>query len=121
MSEYVFDTYAIIEIIKGNQSYEPYLNSTPIVNDFVLAELCYIILKEHNKKVAFKYVDQYKEFRYAPSIETIKKASLFKYKNRKKNITYTDCISYIQAKKLKIKFLTGDKEFKNLPNVEFVK
>ncbi len=33
----------------------------------------------------------------------------------------TDCIGYIFAKQLGIKFLTGDKEFENLDNVEFVK
>ena len=33
----------------------------------------------------------------------------------------TDCIGYIMAKKLNIKFLTGDKEFENFLNVEFVK
>ena len=33
----------------------------------------------------------------------------------------TDCIGYILAKNIGIKFLTGDKEFENLDNVEFVK
>jgi len=45
----------------------------------------------------------------------------FRIKNRHKNLSMTDCISYIMAKRLGIKFLTGGKEFKNLENVEFVK
>ena len=45
----------------------------------------------------------------------------FRYKNKKKKLSMTDCISYFQAKELGIKFLTGDKEFQNLENVEFVK
>ena len=32
-----------------------------------------------------------------------------------------DCIGYILAKRLSIKFLTGDKEFEKLDDVEFVK
>ncbi len=33
----------------------------------------------------------------------------------------TDCISYFQAKDLGIKFLTGNKKFENLDDVEFAK
>jgi len=41
--------------------------------------------------------------------------------NKNKNISITDCISYIQSKELGIKFLTGDNEFEYMENVEFVK
>ena len=40
---------------------------------------------------------------------------------KKRNVSMTDCIGYILSKQLGIKFLTGDKEFENFPNVEFVK
>ena len=46
MTEFVFDTYAIIEVIKGNPNYASYLDATPIINQFILAELCYCLLKE---------------------------------------------------------------------------
>lgn len=42
-----------------------------------------------------------------------------KWKDRK--VSMTDCISYFQASELGIKFLTGDKEFEDFENVEFVK
>jgi len=45
----------------------------------------------------------------------------FRVQNIKKDTSITDCISYFMAKNLGIKFLTGDKEFENLENVEFVK
>ena len=45
----------------------------------------------------------------------------FRYNNKKKEMSMTDCISYFMAKELGIKFLTGDKEFENLENVEFAK
>lgn len=54
---FVFDTYAILEIISGNENYKTHLNSKIVINNFI-----------------------------------------------------SD-----------IKFLTGDKEFQNLENVEFVK
>ena len=37
------------------------------------------------------------------------------------NISYIDAIGYTISLERGIKFLTGDKEFKNLPNVEFIK
>ena len=33
----------------------------------------------------------------------------------------TDSISYMHARDLNVRFLTGDKEFMDMPNVEFVK
>jgi len=39
----------------------------------------------------------------------------------KLNINYVDAIGYSISFDSGIKFLTGDNEFKNLPNVEFVK
>ena len=45
----------------------------------------------------------------------------FRVEHKKQNLSMTDCISYIMSKNLGIKFLTGDKQFQNLENVEFVK
>jgi len=45
----------------------------------------------------------------------------FRKKNKKRNLSYTDCIGYVYATENDLIFLTGDKEFENLENVEFVK
>jgi predicted nucleic acid-binding protein len=45
----------------------------------------------------------------------------FRKKNKKRNLSYADCIGYIYALKNNLIFLTGDKEFEDLKNVEFVK
>jgi predicted nucleic acid-binding protein len=36
-------------------------------------------------------------------------------------LSYADCINYSIARKLKIKLLTGDEDFRGLSGVEFVK
>ena len=46
------------------------------------------------------------------------KKPLSEYK--KFDLSYADCLGYVISKKLNIRFLTGDKQFKDLPNVEFV-
>ena len=55
------------------------------------------------------------------SEDVLKEAIKFRKKNKSKNLSYTDCIGYIYALKNNLMFLTGDKEFKDLKNVEFVK
>ncbi len=52
---------------------------------------------------------------------TIEMASRLKLQYKRRNLSMTDCIGYTIAKNLGIKFLTGDKEFQDLENVEFVK
>ena len=118
---YVFDTYALIEIIRGNKNYLPYTNSRIIITSFILAELCYSSIRLYGIKKAYEYVDKYSRFVVKIDKEIVKEAMNFRYINVKKDISIADCIGYILAKKLNIKFLTGDKEFENLPNVEFVK
>ncbi len=117
---FVFDTYAIIEIINGNENYKPYLDKNIIINDFIYAELCFILTRnnypEKNTQLA-KYV----KFISHADPEIILLAMEFKLKNIKKDMSMTDCISYFMAKELDIKFLTGDKEFENLESVEFIK
>ena len=38
-----------------------------------------------------------------------------------KNLSLIDCLGYSCAKRLGIKFFTGDREFKYMENVEYVK
>ncbi len=120
MNSYLFDTYAIIEIIKGNLNYKIYLDEEIIINNFIFAELCYILLREKYPNANI-YLDKHSKFIVSVKPALIKEAMLFRFENKSKNLSITDCISYFMAKELGIKFLTGDKEFEKLENVEFVK
>jgi uncharacterized protein len=117
---YVFDTYAIFEIIGGNSNYNPYLDSGVIINNFIFAELCYNLLRE-NKVKAEEYAKKYSQYISSLEPEWIKEAMEFRLKWKDRDVSMTDCIGYIMAKKLGIKFLTGDKEFEDMENVEYVK
>ncbi len=118
---FVFDTYAILEIISGNKNYSPYLDSEIIINDFIFAELCYNLIKEKGLEKSSLLIEKYSKFIMEISPGIIKNAMLFRFENRKKDVSMADCISYMHSKHLNIKFLTGDKEFTDMPNVEFVK
>lgn len=117
---YLFDTYALLEIINKNPNYSNYLNQEIVINDFIFSEYCYQLLVGNVPNIE-ECQNEVEPAIIYPSIETIKKAMKFHYQNKKKKMSLTDCISYIMAKELGTKFLTGDKEFQNLENVEFVK
>ena len=117
---FVYDTYALIELLKDNPNYRKYADEKAIINEFIFAEFCYQLIKD-NEKDRGEYLNEVAPAVVTPSPKLIKEALEFRYKNKKKKMSMTDCISYLQAKNLGIKFLTGDKEFENLENVEFVK
>src|SRR3989338_11077382 len=114
---FFFDTYALFEIAKGNENYLEYSSDTGIVTTKLnLMELYYGLLVNFGKSVADQYYERYKEFCIEASDDVIKSAMQFRVQNKKKNLSYVDCIGYSLAAEAKIKFLTGDKEFENMPN-----
>ena len=116
----VFDTYALIEILKKNSNYLPYVELNPIINDFIFAEFCYNLFKD-NVKSSEEYINEIKPAIVHIEPEWIKESMRFRLKWKDRKVSMTDCIGYVMALKLGIKFLTGDKEFAGMENVEFVK
>ena len=118
---YFFDSYAVMEIIKGNPNYKEYLNKNVVLIKENIFEIYLSILKQINKETADNILDEYYHYVIDFNEDIIKEAAQLKFKYYKQDISMTDCIGYILAIKLGIKFLTGDKEFKDFENVEFVK
>lgn len=119
--KYFLDTYAIVEIIRGNPNYKKLIDSEFFTSIFNLYELFYILLRDYGEETAGKYYYQFYEFVIDLKDEYIFHASKFKLENKKLSISYTDALGYIIAQENSMKFLTGDKEFKTMSNVEFVK
>ena len=117
---FIYDTYALIEVLKNNPRYEKYTTKNVIINKFIFAEFCYKLFLD-DVKDAREYLDELIPAIVKVDASIIERAMLFRVKNKKRKMSMTDCISYIQSRKLGVKFLTGDKEFENLENVEFVK
>jgi len=119
-NSFIYDTYAIIEIISGNIKYNNYLDKKIIINNFIYAELCFILIKNNYPNLE-EYLNRYSKFIAPLNPNIIKEAMKFRVRNKENDLSMTDCISYLMAKEFGIKFLTGDKEFENLENVEFIK
>ena len=118
---YFFDTYAIIEIIKLNPNYNSYNNLKIVTSIMNLGELYNLFLKDKGRKYADDFFEScnFEFLEISPKIMV--EAVRFRYENRKKNISLTDSVGYVLALGQELKFLTGDRQFENLPNVEFVK
>lgn len=119
---YFFDTYAFCELFKGNPNYEPYSKDISIATTILnLMELHYGMLLESSREYADVMYDKLKKFCVEIDDEIIKNANVLKAQHRKQNLSYVDCIGYAIAKSKNIKFLTGDKQFADMDNVEYVK
>lgn len=119
-----FDTYAFYELIAENVNYRPYAKGFSIITTKLnLMELHYGLLVKYGKVVADTYYYELVKFAVSVNDEVIIEANEFRASMRKKglSLSYIDCIGYTLAKSLNTKFLTGDKEFADLGNVEYVK
>lgn len=117
-----FDTYALIEVSEGAKAYEPYSGEIGVVTTKMnLMEFHYSVLKTLGTEKANNLFNAFAKYVTEITDEDIIEANLFKLKHNKGDLSYVDCLGYAISNRLGIKFLTGDKEFEHLPNVEFVK
>ncbi len=118
---YFFDSYAVIEIIKGNPDYAAYKKCEVVLTKLILFEVYFKLIKEFTEADANKFLTGSYNLTADFGSDVIKYAAKFRLDNMKKNLSMTDCIGYVLAKNLGIKFFTGDEQFKTMENVEYVK
>ncbi len=121
--KYFFDTYALFEIFFGNENYSKYLDSEVVTTRLNLMEIYYHLLRDYGEEVAEKYYDETIGYSIEFTDNNIKDAMKFrlKMKKKKKALSYVDALGYIIAKRMSIRFLTGDAAFEDVANVEYVK
>lgn len=118
--EYFFDTYAIIELIKANPKYEFVKDKVITTSLMNIAELYYSLLLENKKETADFIINELNFEILEISQEIILDSVLFRHKNKSLSLSYIDCLGYILSLKNNLIFLTGDKGFKDIKNVEFI-
>ena len=118
---YFFDTYAIIEVLKGNDKYLHFRNARIITSKLNVFEIYYYLLRTVGEEIAREIAKEYYTYVTEYDLNIISAASKLKHERNKRNLSMTDCIGYTLSKTYNIPFLTGDIEFENMDNVEFVK
>ncbi len=115
------DTYALIEIMKGNVAFAFYLQQEVVITEITLAEFYAVLLREVDEETAEEWFVRLEPYAVSVEREFLKEAVRFRHVHRKQNISFFDAVGYIYAIKNNFLFVTGDKEFENLKGVEFRK
>jgi len=122
MSRFFHDSYAIIEYINGNSKYRKYFTyHEGITTLYNVMEVYYTTLRIEGEVKAKRILETLKSITISPSFSDVEDSMKFRLKHKNKKFSYADCLGYSLAKKNKMKFLTGDRGFKGIKNVEFVK
>ncbi len=121
MVKYFWDSYAVVEVIKGNPSYARYIQEPVVITIFNLAEIYWAALNDLGEKGSDEIYTHYKQSVVEIDDEILKDAIKLRKKHKSRDLSYADCIGYFYAIKNNMKFLTGDKEFQGFENVEFAK
>ncbi|OIO25857.1 hypothetical protein AUJ14_03120 [Candidatus Micrarchaeota archaeon CG1_02_55_22] len=121
MSNYFFDSYAIVEMMKANPAYERFRKERVYTTIANLAEVYYYSLRAAQVSSYRAMVMRLKPEFLQPSLADWEAAAQFKYENRDKRLSYVDCLGHSLAGKHGLTFLTGDAAFKGMRNVEHVK
>jgi predicted nucleic acid-binding protein len=113
-----------------NQNYRKYFEEIQIKGNSYVSEITLVELYHHiyhNKgaeraDIIYSSVINYLKVTKMDN-HVIKNAGIFRSDmlKRRRSLSYADCINYAISKKLKVKLLTGDEDFKGIRNVEFVK
>ena len=115
------DTYALVEIYLGNEKFAKYLNVEFVINDFTLAEFYGVLLKEYGEGEAELWLKKLERYSLQVSRKILIEAVKFRHEHKKQNISFFDAVGYVFSIKNGYYFVTGDKGFESLPNVEFKK
>ena len=119
MNKYFFDSYALFEIVFGNEKYAQYGKEGGVTTLFNIAELNYGLKKIKSQQGADQITEKFRASTVKIKWEDILKA--MDLKTEHKNLSIPDAIGYTVAKRINMKFLTGDEDFKDFDNVELVK
>ncbi len=119
------DTYALIELLKGNPSYDRYSNADLVTTEFNMLELTYALLRDFGRHETANVIDFVRrKIEVIPTDDSdYLDASEFRLSVNKtgKKLSLVDALGYSCSRNLGIKFLTGDREFNGMDNVEYIK
>ncbi len=119
MELYFFDTYAFFETMEGNPKYSRFAQEKIVTSIINLAELSFNIRRDSNAEEVERTVKKYTPLLTEIKTEDVIKATELKFNNRK--LSLADSIGYSISQRIGAKFVTGDKEFRHMKNVEFLK
>jgi uncharacterized protein len=123
-TRFFYDSYAVMAYLSDNPNYRAFFEeNVGVLTKLNLIEIAYRTLELHGNEATAQVTKLFAkyaiDFGVADIVGSMKLRLKLKRKGR--NISYADAVGYYLALKNKLKFLTGDKEFEELENVEYIK
>lgn len=124
MPSFFADSYALIEMLKGNEHYRSFQSERLITTEFNICEVGFAVCRNYptNAPQVLNTVRKLITLTatcnedYCSGAAWKKEASV-----QGKKLSTIDCVGYSVANRLRIPFLTGDREFADMTNVHFVR
>lgn len=121
MRKKCLDTYALVEIAKGNPEFFKYLSEEVILTDITLAEFYAVLLREDGKQTAEYWFQKLSPYSMVVDKEILKQAVAFRYEHRQEKMSFFDAVGYVFSQAKGYIFVTGDKAFEKRKGVEYQK
>jgi predicted nucleic acid-binding protein len=124
MPSYFADSYALIEMLKGNKNYRSFQSERLITTEFNICEVGFAVCRDYpaNAPQVLKTVRKMVTLQATRDEDYCSGAARRKQESGKgKKLSTIDCVGYSVANRLNIQFLTGDREFADMENVQFVR
>ena len=125
---FVVDTYALFEwYVQGNPRYEPYFqpDAQRHLTVLTLLEFYHQIYHRMGESTAEEFYAHLKAYCKVEELtdESIRQSAAFRSRMLRggKEPSYADSVNYVTAQIIGAKLLTGDKEFEDMEDVEFVR
>ncbi len=122
-TRFFYDSYAVLAYLSDNPKYRSFFEENDgFLTKLNLMEIYYRTLEVHGAQAASQVVKGFAKYVMDFGIADIEGSMKLRLKLKKngRDISYADALGYYLAQKSNVKFLTGDKWFKGLENVEFV-
>lgn len=113
------DTYVLAEIAAGNDLYKKYVDGEFVISDLTLAEFYWVLLRDVGEDAAEDWFARLQAYAVPVARDILRKAMVFRFKHKKQNLSFFDCVGYVFALENDVVFVTGDKEFRGMNGVEF--
>ncbi len=120
---FFYDSYAVLAYLSDNPKYIAYFEENDgFLTKLNLLEIYFRTLQVHGTEAASKVTKTFAKYTVDFGLADIEGSMKLRLKLKKNgfDISYADALGYYLALKSEVKFLTGDKWFKNLEGVEFV-
>ncbi|MBI2077877.1 MAG: PIN domain-containing protein [Euryarchaeota archaeon] len=114
---FFLDTYALIEIAKGNKKFAGYLEDAA-TGPCNLLEFHFCLARDHGDEVADRWFGSLRSLLLDLTDADLPAASRLRRAERRRGLSYIDALGYVMAGQRGLRFVTGDKGFRGLDNVE---